>query len=196
VVDDEPRFDNIHPIYSVGYDLALAKQYAESSGLVGKELRLITAGQPEYVAMAEMIQRMLNEIGVTVQINNYDASSFTEVSRDPDGWEFSLVAAFNPGLKVAPSMIMGLTPSFPNLNTPEHWAGQVEAESIAVTWFATKDAKERGDKTYRLLQLWEEEAVSYGMFHYTAAYAVAKFLKPSFQTRMNGGVRFLTIQFA
>ena len=196
VIDDEPRFDNIHPIYSVGYDPTLAKQYAESTGLVGQTLRLITAGQPEFVAMAEMVLSMLGEIGITVQINNYDVATFRDISRDQTQWEFSLISGFNPGLKTAPTIVMGMTPSFPNMNTPEHWAGQVECEAIAINWFQTKDPVERGNMTYRMLELWENEAVRYAFFQYTAAYSVAKFISPVFQRRLNGGIRFLSFELA
>lgn len=74
-------------VYEKGYDVELAKQYAEKSGLVGKTLTLANNGSAETVTCCEMIQGMLEAIGVHTNIVAYDAASFMTVKSDPTAYD-------------------------------------------------------------------------------------------------------------
>lgn len=87
---------NMDDTYSIGYDLDLAKEYAEKAGLVGQTITVITNGQSTYVTEAEMIQLNLEKIGVTVKIVNYDTASYWSVAYDPTMFDISLYAASSP----------------------------------------------------------------------------------------------------
>lgn len=82
--------------YAVGFDLDLAKQYAEKAGLVGKEITVITNGQSAYVTTAEILQRSLEKIGVTVKITNFDTASYWTAAYDPTQFDITLYAASSP----------------------------------------------------------------------------------------------------
>ena len=69
--------------YSIGYNVDKAKEYADKSGLTGKTVKLITNGASDYVTLAEVIQQNLSDIGVTVEIVNYDEATFNALSLDP-----------------------------------------------------------------------------------------------------------------
>lgn len=90
-----PKFvnDNLDSIqnlgvYEKGYDLDLAKQLAEESGIVGKTLVFINNGNETMIAVAEMIQEMVQKIGVNVEIRSYDAASFYSICGDKDAFDF------------------------------------------------------------------------------------------------------------
>lgn len=94
--DYTPDLAKLDDTYAVGYDLDLARRYAEEAGLVGKEITVITNGQSAYVTTAEILQRSMEKIGVTVKINNFDTASFWTVSYDPTQFDITLYAASSP----------------------------------------------------------------------------------------------------
>ena len=77
VTDMEDRYFQFGGVYESGQDLELAKQYAESAGIIGKELRLINNGAPAAVLTCELIQADLKKIGVEVDVRSYDMGSWT-----------------------------------------------------------------------------------------------------------------------
>jgi peptide/nickel transport system substrate-binding protein len=81
---------NIDDTYSIGYDVELAQQYADASGLTGQTVTLITNGASDYVTMAEVIQQNLNVIGVTVKIINYDEATFNALTLDTTQYDLYL----------------------------------------------------------------------------------------------------------
>ncbi len=87
---------NMDDTYAIGYDLDLAKEYAETAGLVGQTITIITNGLPTYVTEAEMIQLNLEKIGVTAKIVNYDTASYWTVAYDPTMYDICLYAAASP----------------------------------------------------------------------------------------------------
>ena len=80
--DKEDRTLKLNDSYAKGYDPELAKQYVDKAGLAGKEIRLMTNGTPSAVAMAEIIQQNLIDVGCTVVINNYDEASYVMLTQD------------------------------------------------------------------------------------------------------------------
>lgn len=88
--------DNLHDTYATGYDLELAKKYAEESGLVGKTVRLVTNGDSVYVTTAEIVQQALKEIGVDAQVINYDQATVRNLVVSDEGWEIYVTWTANP----------------------------------------------------------------------------------------------------
>ncbi len=82
-----PELANLHDTYSTGYNLELAKQYAEESGLVGKTVRLVTNGSDKYVTTAQIIEQALKEIGVDAQVVNYDQATVRNLIAGEEDWE-------------------------------------------------------------------------------------------------------------
>jgi len=79
--------DDLHDTYTTGYNLELAKKYAEESGLVGKTVRLVTNGSDIYVTTAQIIEQALKEIGVNAQVVNYDQAGVRALINTEDDWE-------------------------------------------------------------------------------------------------------------
>ena len=82
-----PAIDDLHDTYTTGYNLELAKKYAEESGLVGKTVRLVTNGSDIYVTTAQIIEQALKEIGVNAQVVNYDQAGVRALINTEDDWE-------------------------------------------------------------------------------------------------------------
>ena len=63
-------------VYGMGYNVELAKEYAEKAGIVGKDMLLINNGSATNVTMCELIQESLREIGVNVTVQSLDQGSW------------------------------------------------------------------------------------------------------------------------
>ena len=201
-MDNEPRFDNMHETYSVGYNVERARQYAEKAGLVGTEIRAITNGAAAYVLTAEMVQKMLEEIGITLTISNYDAASYMTFMRtDPDKWDISIGGGINPGYRVASPMVMGVTFYPDSHRDPDtgigYWEGYDEYVARAYSFFNTFSPQERSDITYFVLDLYERNALGFGICDIESATAISTELDPdSFVYRMNGNMRYADVKLA
>lgn len=87
---------NMHDTYSTGYNLELAKKYAEESGLVGKTVRLVTNGSDVYVTTAQIIEQALKEIGVDAHVENFDQATVRNMIAGEEGWEVYVSWTSNP----------------------------------------------------------------------------------------------------
>ncbi len=85
--DYAPALGNLHDTYKTGYNLELAKKYAEESGLVGKTVRLVTNGSDLFVTAAQIIEQSLKEIGVNAQVVNYDQATVRNLIAAEADWE-------------------------------------------------------------------------------------------------------------
>ena len=94
--DYYPEIANVHDTYTTGYDLELAKKYAEESGLVGKTVRLVTNGSDTFVTVAQIIEQALKEIGVDAQVINYDQATVRNLIAGEADWEIYVSWISNP----------------------------------------------------------------------------------------------------
>ena len=76
--------------YGHGYDPDLARQLAESSGLVNQEIRLINNGRDVLAQMCELIQANLKEIGVTANVVTLDMGSWAANLFDETKWDMCI----------------------------------------------------------------------------------------------------------
>ena len=95
-VDYEARFGKLADIYADSYNLDKARQYAEQAGLVGKTLTLITNGADAYVTIAQIMQNDLSEIGVNLDIRNYDQASYYGLISDVSNYDIALYFIASP----------------------------------------------------------------------------------------------------
>ena len=98
--------DYPHEMYRTVYDKDKAKEYAEKAGLNGQTVKLITNGQAAYVQLAEMLQNMLKEIGLTIVIENYDMPTYNSLRRDLTAWDISLQNGICPNKFVGDTLFM------------------------------------------------------------------------------------------
>ena len=94
--DYNSDLDYLHDTYKTGYNLELAKKYAEESGLVGKTVRLVTNGTEVYVTAAQIIEQALKEIGVNAQVVNYDQATVRNLIAGEADWEVYVSWISNP----------------------------------------------------------------------------------------------------
>ena len=85
--DYQPDMANLHDTYSTGYNMELAKKYAEESGLVGQTVRIVTNGSDAFVSIAQVLEQSLKELGVNAQVVNYDQATVRNLISGPDDWE-------------------------------------------------------------------------------------------------------------
>ena len=85
--DYAPEMAKQHDTYATGYNMELAKKYAEESGLVGKEVRIVTNGSDAFVSIAQVLEQSLKELGVDAKVVNYDQATVRNLISGPDDWE-------------------------------------------------------------------------------------------------------------
>jgi ABC-type transport system substrate-binding protein len=193
--DYEARFDNLDQTYSVGYDLDLAKQYAESSNLVGKEIRIITNGMPAFVTIAEIMQGALSEIGVTAVVQNYDTAGYEVASYDPSMFDVAISGGICPGFMVVGPLINGVRYS-PLLSEPGTWDGVERYLEIAPQGFYNPDMDEHREITYEIMKMYTEACLTYGVCELETLIAIPEDLVGPFVWRNGGGMRFADMAFA
>ncbi|MDR0839521.1 MAG: ABC transporter substrate-binding protein [Oscillospiraceae bacterium] len=176
-LDFEPRFANMSDVYSTGYDPVKAKEYADRSGLTGKSLRIITNGDATFVAMAEVIQSNLKEIGVNAEIKNYDAATYFSLLMDESNFEIALFL-----LASTPSVAIDMLAMYPQF-IPLGWSGPERDRyiEIGMKGLGTPDAAVRSDILYEMLGIFDNNH---------PWFALAEAITPSAISNEIGGVEF------
>jgi peptide/nickel transport system substrate-binding protein len=167
--DFEPRFANMHEVYSVGHDVELAKQYAEKAGIVGETIKIITNGSSEYITIAEIVQANLKDIGVMADINNYDAASYYDVSNDPGMFDLSIYATASPQ-KLVVGMLYSYVLYSPILMANE-WEGKERFLALGEEVLANPDAQARSDSVYEMARIFVDADLWYGICDTENAFA-------------------------
>ncbi|MCL1834608.1 MAG: ABC transporter substrate-binding protein [Oscillospiraceae bacterium] len=81
-------------IYGMGYNPTLAKELAESSGLVNCKPLLINNGGPVQVLISEIIQMNLASIGVDIEVQTLDQGSWLSFAFDSTQWDMAVDFTF------------------------------------------------------------------------------------------------------
>ena len=81
-------------IYGEDYNPTLAKQLAESSGLVNYKPLLINNGGSVQVVVTEIIQLNLKAIGVEIEVQTLDQGSWLTVAFDESQWDMAVDFTF------------------------------------------------------------------------------------------------------
>jgi peptide/nickel transport system substrate-binding protein len=192
--DYEPRFGNLNETYSKGYDLDLAKQYAESSGLAGKEISIMTNGAPEYVSMAEIIQANLKDIDVTAVINNYDQATLRATYRtDPTAYDLCLYFTGAPDNAFG-SLFYRTVSSSAILTEEGAWIGLDRFMELAQLATVTADEKERKDIIYEMVQVFTKACPFFGVCDLSNATAFSSELG-NVEIWALGSVRYQELSF-
>jgi peptide/nickel transport system substrate-binding protein len=169
--DYEDRFSDMDDTYKIGYNVELAKELAQSSGLAGQTIRLMTNGAAEALKTAEIVQSMLSEIGVTVEINSYDPATAWQMSYDLEAeWDFSAGGGISPNRVVGDQLLNGVRYS-PMLTIPGAFDGNMEYLERAPLSMSTVDKAALSEILYDLLGQYEAAAISFGTVQMTFANA-------------------------
>jgi len=173
--DFYPEFANMHETYSIGYNLELAKKYAEESGLVGKTVRLVTNGTDVYATTAQIIEQSLEEIGVNAEIINLDQATVRNLIAGEEGWEIYVAWITNPS-GLGADMIFAQTCKFGRAHFDHKKDVYEKLNSLGLAALALSDANayKAALKTY--LEAYEEECYTYGIADRNSVRACADYI--------------------
>ena len=188
-LDYSPSFDFTDDTYTVGYNLDVAKQHAERAGIAGDEVVIITNGTPEHVRIAEMMLNMLDQIGLVVQINNYDVASYTDVSRNPEMYDIAITRDFAPTLFYGGGLTNTIRYST-IFTAPGSWE---EAETFAdwgVNVFFATNIDQRQEITQRIVELVTGKVLLFPLVDYFQSTAFATDLPTPFTYSQGSVLQF------
>jgi len=192
-----PEFENAHDTYRIGFNDDHAKTLADRSGLTGSTLTLITNGSPEHVQIAEMLQNMIGQIGVTIVIHNYDAAGFTAASREIEGWDLLLNEGFVPTLDMGRSMtnFMRYNNVF-NQNNADSWESAMWFVEEAPRVMIDGDLNVRKTLTQEIFERYTRGCLYYSIAEFMALEAFADFVDTSsYQLNLDGTPMWWTLKF-
>jgi peptide/nickel transport system substrate-binding protein len=147
---------NLHDTYTKGYNIELAKEYAEKAGLVGKEVEIVTYGDTGSVLMAQILQESLGKIGVALKISNYDMATYYTVTGDPERWDLSTSVGAGPCGLGADVMT-----TFVSFTAPSEVRDTIVAAGTEI--MGTDDPEEYAKKMIEFVKLFEEECPWYSV---------------------------------
>ena len=139
--------------YEVGYDVELAKFYAEKAGLVGKTIVISTNGDATYNTIAELILNDLSVIGVTAEIVNYDPGSYVSTLMDVSTFDIGLLSIGSPS-KYSFDMIYGYISFLPLGWDTEN--RQLIIDNLMAA-LGTPDQEEQQKNFAAAMQIWNSE---------------------------------------
>ena len=172
-LDFEPAFNDIHETYSIGYDVELARMYAQSSGLAGQTVTLMTNGLPTMRTLAEIIQNMLAEIDVTVIINNTDPGTYQTAQYDAEAeYDIRCTEGIAPNWRVCDGLVNSVRYSAAQ-TVPGAFPNNDYYLEVAPKTINTPDPAERRGYLLETLTMFVENAVAYAVCIFDTAYAVS-----------------------
>ena len=169
--DFHPDFENRHDAYTIGYDLDLAKMYAERSGIAGSEVRIITGGQQAHVQIAEMLQMMLREIGLNLTIHNYDAAGFGDARNDSSMWEMTIEGGWTPTL-VYMAGIVDVSRMNNVYSQEDAWPECEWWNSDAPLVYSILDPAARHERALYMLDVWARNSIVHSIVETAQFYAL------------------------
>ena len=170
LADFEPRFLNTHETYSVGYNPTRARELAEQSGLIGQTLRIITNGSTAYNTVAEVVQGNLIDIGVNVDIVNYEQATYFPMMMDASNFE---IAVFGPA---APSYLASDLLARYITFIPLGWEGPDRDAygEVSMGALCTSDPARASELLFEAVKMWAEFSPWYGICEQVNARAMAQ----------------------
>ena len=172
-IDFDPAFNDLHDTYSIGYDVELAKQYAQSSGLAGQTITLMTNGLPTMRTLGEIVQNMLAEIGVTVIINNLDPGTYQTARYDAEAeFDIACTEGIAPNWRVADGLVNSVRYSAAQ-SVPGAFPNNEYYLEVAPKTITTPDPTERHAYLLETITMFMDNAIAYSFCIFQTAYAIS-----------------------
>ena len=161
--DYELRFENMDDTYAIGYNVDLAKQLAESSGLAGQTISIMTDGTSQAITTAEIVQNMMGAIGVNVVINNYDPATVWGMLYDPTSvWDMSVGTGIAPNRRVGDMLVNGVRYS-PTMSAPGAFENNEYYLQVAPLTLSTEDDAKRSEYLYEVLDMYIKNVLNFAL---------------------------------
>ena len=192
------KYDNMDETYKFGFNLDRAKQLAQSSGLTGQTIIMMTNGLPASVQMAEIIQGMLSKINVTVKIENYDPATTQTMVYDPEAkYDMSVSPGIAPNRRVCDLLVNGVRYS-KVLSTPGAFPDNENYLKIAPLTISTVDEKERQEVTQKVLGMFMHNCLTFAVCQQKTCIAMNKGLdqKSIIFAMCTGTIRWQDLKWA
>ena len=194
--DYEERFENCSETYSLGYDVELAKSLADKSGLTGQTIQIITNGTTNIIRIAEMLQGMLSQIGVNLEINNYDAATCGQMLFDVESdWELFVSTSFTPNRRCGDILLNGVR-YFPTLTAEGAFENNQEYLKIAPDCMSLQDEKQLSETLYKMIKWFEDEVLAFALFDIEGFTGFADFIDMDSVVKSIGssGIRYAELK--
>ena len=194
--DFEDRFNDLSDTYSIGYNPELAKQLAESSGLAGQTIDIMTAGAEADIRAAEMLQAMFSDIGVNSNIVNYDGATVWQLMYDPEAdWDVTIGTGITPNRRCGDQLLNGVRYN-PTLTAEGGFRDNQEYLKKAPLCMSLQDEKELSELLYEMLKWYEDEVLAYALFDIEHFMGVSKNIDPDsvILSVGNSGVRYYDLK--
>ena len=161
--DYEERFNNLSDQYSIGYDVELAKQLAEEAGIAGTTIDLITDGTSNHVKIAEMVQGMLSQIGVTANILNYDSATVWAMMYDATAThEIVVGSGIAPNRRCGDLLLNGVRYN-PGMTAEGGFENNEEYLAKAPMCMSEQDPQKLSDLLYEMIKWYQDEVLAFPM---------------------------------
>ena len=161
--DYKPEYDHMHPAYDIGYNVEHARELAQSSGLAGQKIIIMTNGLASAVLIAEIVQNMLAQIDVTLEIQNYDPATVWTMIYDPEAkYDISVGEGIAPNWRVCDVLLNGVRYST-TLTTPGAFTNNEHYLEICAGMAHEPDTAKRVAITEECLQMFVDNAIGFGL---------------------------------
>jgi len=186
-VDVEDRFLDVG-VYGVGLNLDLAKELAESSGLSGQTIKIITNGSSDRQTTSELIQADLLKINVKVEINNLDPGSWLAVAFDEtQDFDMALDMTAAPSMTLAQNYSAWIGYGLGGTFTRNAWNGDTRCFEMNDVIMSTTDPAARSEMYMEYTEFLTNAVLWYNLVDLEQAFAYHKDLK-GFSIQMSGGI--------
>jgi len=172
-------------IYADDYDPDLAKQYAESSGLIGKTVKLINNGSSSAALTCELIQADCKKVGIIVDVVTLDMGTWTTILFDDTQYDMCIDGVPIAGETYAGSFQFCYGYMAAGSYTNYDYPGRDEALQLVAEELTIEDPEKRKDMNYRLMQIGTDEMLWYNLNSPTSALGVAEGLEGEVRNAYN-----------
>ena len=151
--DIDDRFRNKGYYADDYYNPELARELAESSGLVNETVLLINNGAAPVVLMCELIQANLKAIDVTVEVNNLDMGSWTQHLFDETKYDMCIDSNIAMNRAIAGAFRWSLVNMAAGSYQNYDWPGHDRAFEILAEILTIYDVNERIALNYEVFEM-------------------------------------------
>ena len=191
--DFEDRFLDLGA-YAIGYNPELARQYAESSGLINEEILLINPGISATVVECELIQAGLRDIGVTCNVQSLDAGSWLSYLFDPTMFDMCINATNVPSRTLAQNYYAWINFMSGCAFTEGPWPGKERFMELIDGIMAVSDPAEISDRYMELNNIHVEAMLWWSLVDTQTANAYNSDLK-GYEPMLMGNVNYANLSW-
>ena len=167
--DKAPRANALLPDGTLGYwkdapvynrDVATAKEYLAKAKLTSLDLKLTYENTEEYSTWGQIVQQNLKEVGINVELNPLDSSTFWSYGSDGKDKELELFAVGYSSVAPEPAWSsMWFTCDQVDLWNWMRWCNK-EFDALHQKGIETIDPAKREPLYIQMQQLWDADAIA------------------------------------